>query len=838
MSPTSAEQKEKIRRLFAAESATRLDGLAMRLLELERVGQDAELVEEIFREAHTLKGSASIVGFPNVTKVAHAIEDLLEELRSGRRQATPDLVDAVLSAVDGLRSMIPRIMEGNDCGPEAADLVRSILATQLGADPEAQVAGTGPDAVIDAPDPEIDAPDPEMGAAEPEAGADAPDGPLGETAPREAADQAEAASAEAASGDGSGAGGEHGDGDSLGEGPDLQPGEAIIFKRGPGGLVAWSGPEDAPDDAAPADSDVTPEPGESTPAAESAPEPSVPEPVEDSERKDRRSGRRDRRRSDSGSWDETVRVPVDRLDRFVRQIGETAAAHLRLSRALVERFGSAAADLEEVHTLARSVNELQESAMQARMVPVETITGQLHRAVRDLARKLGKRVRWEEDGTDTELDRNVLEQLSGPLMHLVRNAVDHGLEDPADRQAAGKSPIGRVWLRAAQLGSDVVVTVADDGRGVNVDRVRAVARAQGKDALIDDDSAALEAIFGSGISTAEQVSDVSGRGVGLDVVRANVEAIRGRVEVRSTPGRGTEFRIVVPITLAVMRCLLVETAGSIYALPMHSIELVRHASPAEASRSDGRTVLWIKDEPVPLADLGALLGGAPYPDRSGPAVIINSLFGRYAFRVDRLVAQRDLVIKGLGRLIPRLGLVAGASVEPDGSVLLVLDAAGMIEQATSDRDTAVVPTVSAPAAPPPAAVLVVDDSLAVRELERSILERAGYEVRTAADGVEALALLAERPADLVVSDIEMPRMDGFTLTGAIRAEPAIRNVAVLLLTSRSSEDDRRRGLAAGADGYMVKSAFEEQTLLDAVERLLGGRIGPWPAGAGRARLAR
>ena len=735
MSPASAEQRDRIRQLFAAESATRLDGLAERLLELERVGNDPELVEEIFREAHTLKGSAGIVGFPNVTKVAHAVEDLLEELRSGRRRATPELVDAVLGAVDGLRAMIPRVMDGHDCGPEAAELVTNLIALAAPND-------------IAPPDPMV--------------------GPPTDAAPA---------------------------GDAL------APGEVEFFPRA-------AVPDPDPPAAAPG------------PATTAPPRPAEPE----AEARRDQAAAKQRKRADSGAWAETVRVPVERLDRFVRQVGETAAAHLRLRRILMEKLGPAAADLEELHALSRSVNELQESAMRARMVPVATITAPLHRAVRDLARTLGKRVRWEESGTYTELDRNVLEQLADPLLHLVRNAVDHGLEPPEERERAGKPALGRVRLRAAQLGSDVVVTISDDGRGIDVGRVRAAARAKGVelDGERDDEAAALEAIFGAGLSTAEKISDVSGRGVGLDVVRANIEAIRGRVEVRTTPGQGTEFRVVVPITLAVLRCLLVEIGDRPYALPMHSVDVVRGVDWPELTRSGGRDVLWVGDEPVPVAELAGLLDETCGSARTGPVVIVSSLAGRYAFRIDRLLGQRDLVVKGLGRLLPRIGVLAGASVEPDGSVLLVLDATGLVEQARTGRCSSVA-AAPAEARGTAATVLVVDDAMAVRELERSILERAGYVVRTAADGIEALALLAEEPVDLVLSDVEMPRMDGFALTEAIRSQPGIRNLALLLLTSRSSEDDRRRGLAAGADGYLIKSAFDEAALLDAVERILGGR---------------
>jgi two-component system chemotaxis sensor kinase CheA len=330
-------------------------------------------------------------------------------------------------------------------------------------------------------------------------------------------------------------------------------------------------------------------------------------------------------------------------------------------------------------------------------------------------------------------------------------------------------------------------------------------------------------VFRSGLSTATFLSDISGRGVGLDVVRSNVEAVRGRIEIRTEPGHGSEFRIIVPITLAVLPCLLVEAGGRHHALPMHSIVLAQGES--TESSLEGNPVVWVGGQALPLSDLGATLGLPP--DRSGPIVLLSGPTRRHAFRVAALVGQRDVVVKGLSRLLPRLDLLAGASVEPDGSILLVLDVPGLIDRARSERTRLPMAAATAPdraadhVALRRAKLLVVDDALTVRELQRSILERAGYEVLTAVDGVDAMARLVEGGVDLVLTDVEMPRMDGFALTEAIRSHAAHGNVPVLILTSRASEEDRQRGLLAGADGYIIKSAFDETGLLAAVERLLG-----------------
>jgi two-component system, chemotaxis family, sensor kinase CheA len=523
----------------------------------------------------------------------------------------------------------------------------------------------------------------------------------------------------------------------------------------------------------------------------------------------------------------TVAVPVARLDELVRLVTESSSALLRTGHLLAEATGKQPSTLTEFRDLARTLGQLQELTMRTRMVPVSTITHPLRRAVRDLARNLGREVAWEVSGEETEIDRHVLDRLADPLLHLVRNAVDHGIEGPDERAAAGKPRHGTVRLRAMRLGSEVILVIGDDGRGIDVEAVRAATDAGDE----DDDETALAGIFRSGVSTARKVTDVSGRGVGLDVVRAQLEAIRGRVEVHNDPGRGCEFRLSVPITLAVVPCLVVRCGCRRYAVPAPAVLTVVIAGDPATLHAGGRPMVMSGGRAVPVTDLETILGSGEGGGQ-GPALVLSVQTRTHAVRVDALEGHRDVVLKSLGGLLPRLDVVAGATIEADGSVLVVLEPGALIERARRiHRPSAVTAAPSATAArqgvpvPPRSrrSVLVVDDALTVRELQRSILERAGYEVRTAADGLEALSRLAERPVDLVLTDVEMPRMDGFALTEAIRAHQPLRNTAVLVLSSRSGDDDRRRGLEAGADGYIVKSAFDQATLLNAVDRLLGGR---------------
>jgi two-component system, chemotaxis family, sensor kinase CheA len=679
-------QEARFRAMFAEEAEGRLATLSELLLELERDGGDQELLSSIFREAHTLKGGAAVVGLDEIMRVAHAMEEVLEGLRGGGGTATQGLVDALLGAVDGIRELIPAVLAGEDRTVEAGALVVALQA------------------------------------------------PSSDTRP------------------------------------------------------AAAPPPDPP-------------------PAVSAPPP-----------------RRSRRK--------TIRLPTERLDELVRLVGEASAAALRVGRLVTDQLGAEPTGIPELHELTRALESLQERTLQARMVPFGTIAEPLRRAARDLARSLGKSVELELLGQETELDRGVLEQVADPLLHLVRNAIDHGIEPATERLAAGKPAHGTVRVHAMPLGSEVVVTVADDGRGIDLGRVRERAGASGDSLDGVGDEEALYAIFRSGLSTAATVSEVSGRGVGLDVVRTSLAAVRGRVEVHSEPGAGSEFRLSVPITLAVLPCLLVETAGRRFAIPMHSVVSAEAAGWAE-DWVEGQVLIRLRDQILPIADLATTLDGAdpaeaPAGDR--PAVVVASMTRRHAFRVDALLGQRNLVVKDLGRLLPRLDLLAGAALEPDGSILLVLDVSGLVDRARWRRSVArsagepgtgssAPPASPAPAEPP--SVLVADDTAVVRELERSILEEAGYRVRTVRDGREALAALAGELPDLVVTDVDMPNLDGLELTRAIRADRTLAGLPVVVVTSKAAEADRRRAMDAGADAYLVKGDLDQRALLEVVGRLLG-----------------
>jgi two-component system chemotaxis sensor kinase CheA len=511
----------------------------------------------------------------------------------------------------------------------------------------------------------------------------------------------------------------------------------------------------------------------------------------------------------------TLQVPVARIDELNRLVGEASAAQLRVGHVFGTELHMDPDALTEYRELTKVINQLQEVTERTRMVPVGTLEPILHRTLRDSARVAGKNIRWEMIGEDIEVDRGVLDELVSPLLHLIRNSVGHGVEGPEQRRAAGKSEQAVVKLHATQVGSKVIITISDDGAGIDVAAVRAVAAKGGLDVSGLTEEESLRLIFRPGNSTARVLTESSGRGVGLDVVATAVAAVHGAIEVVNHPGVGAEFRIVVPITLTVVPCLIVSIAGQAFALPLHRI--IRMLEAQHVQLVSGKNLAVIDGQAIPVYNLASLLG-LPSTE-GGPWVLLGTETDAYAFQVERVIQKRDVVVRGLTGRLRDLKSVSGASIEPNGSILLVLDVSNLHE-----RSAALFETTSRVVDKPAdraLSVVVVDDALMVRELQRSILERGGYSVRTATDGAEALAMLAEQPADLVVTDLEMPNMDGFVLTRSIRAHPRLANIPVLIVTSRASAEDHQRGLEAGADGYIVKTSFDEAGLLSAVSRLLG-----------------
>jgi len=502
---------------------------------------------------------------------------------------------------------------------------------------------------------------------------------------------------------------------------------------------------------------------------------------------------------------------------------------IQRSRDTLSRFEASlerlVADLgEDRRVIEQTVTPLDVEVRRTRMVPFSAACDGLERLVRDLTARGDRKVQFDIEGGEIELDRSIVEGLKDPLLHLVRNAVDHGIEPAAARRAAGKPELGRLTVAAALRGPRVEVTVSDDGQGLDTEAIRHQLRKRAL-AVPAGDLDAAQIIFLPGLSTSETVTSISGRGIGLDVVKTRLTSMRGTVDVSFKTGQGTKFTLVVPLTLTSIRVILVEASSQVYAIDTIGVHRVLRINADDILSIEGRRVLLIAGIPVPLATLTAALGfqgSAPLVGGAKVPVVVLAAGNRLAaFLVDDLLSEREVVVRALGPRLRQVKYVSGGTILPDGRISLILNASDLIQHALSLPAAAGLPVAQA-VAPRSAKkrLLVADDSITVRTLQKNILESAGYDVTAAVDGMEAWHLLSEKGADLVISDVEMPRMDGFSLTEAIRESKRFRDLPVILVTARESDADKARGLAAGADAYCLKSTFDQKDLLATIAQLL------------------
>lgn len=478
----------------------------------------------------------------------------------------------------------------------------------------------------------------------------------------------------------------------------------------------------------------------------------------------------------------------------------------------------------EAEELASAVSTLRDDLRSTRMLPAGPLLETFRRSVRDLARELGKEAALETRGGEVTLDKKVLDEIKEPLVHLVRNAIAHGIEPPEERLALGKPRAGRVILAAEQRGNRVVIQVEDDGRGIDRDEVEKTARAHG---MIDEARSVRrtrdidELIFLPGLSTAAGTTLVSGRGVGMSVVQRAVARLHGEMEIVSRPGRGVKFILSVPLTIAATRGLLVAAGGRMFAIPVLGIERVLAVPPDTIRDVQGHSVTQVSGQQLELSDLASRLHLGPHkpPDGSALATVVVSAAGRqHGLIVDSVLGEREIVIKDLPPVLSSVEALAGATVLGDGRVVPVLDPGGLVLGPQVD--------VSLSRSGPQDRVLVVDDSATTRMLIAGELEDAGFSVTLACDGQEALETLEKKGAAAIVADVSMPRMDGLELTRWVRQSDTFARLPVVLVTSNASEEDRTKGEAAGADAYIIKKDFTGDMLLVTLRGLLQSRARP------------
>jgi len=479
--------------------------------------------------------------------------------------------------------------------------------------------------------------------------------------------------------------------------------------------------------------------------------------------------------------------------------------------------------------IGKLVDDLLENSKKLLMLPLARLAGLLSKLVRDLCRDQGKEAELTIRGGEVTIDKRVLEQLKDPLVHLLRNCIDHGIETPEQRRRAGKPPRAAITLAVSPVNStQVEISVSDDGVGIDVDKVKAVAGKRGLVTLntLDQlsESAALALVFETDVSTSPMITRISGRGLGLAIVREKVEKLGGRVAIESRRGSGTTIRMTLPLTLATFRGVLIESARRLFILPTAQVERVTRFKLPEVRTVEGRRTLTLDGRAVALVDLAEVLQLPATPHKSdrpeaAPILVLGAGEQRVAFAVDAVLDEREVLVKRLTKPLSRVRNIAGATVLGSGEVAPILNVADLLKSARTAGAGLRTPAAAMPSAMPAKRILVVEDSITSRMLLKGILESAGYDVKTAVDGIDAFTALRAERFDLVVSDVEMPRMNGFDLTARIRADRTLAEVPVVLVTALESREDRERGIDVGANAYLVKSSLDQSNLLEALRRL-------------------
>ncbi len=760
-------EDEELRTIFHSESEEHLRGLDEGLLFLETDLTHAATLRELFRHAHNLKGTARMLGLEDLGEIAHHFEDVLGAAQRGERVLTQSEIGRLYQHIDPMRQLA--------------------LSAVTGATARVDV-----EAVLHQLQREVETTDPT---------------------------------------------------------PQIQPSQDRPMPREPSAA------------ASPVIQEISAPSLESI--AQQITQPTIQPSVVSRPQLD------------------TIRVTSQKLDALMTQVGELVVTNIRLSRRMAEMdeimdafddwsragksqtrtLGAQNEELdplrqgiealgkrmiamrnranEDVARLNQVVDGLEESVRSVRLVPAATLFSLFTRMVRELSRDLAKSVNLAIEGGETEIDKRIVEELKDPIMHMLRNAVDHGVELPAQREAAGKPAAAKVTLRAYQTASAVVIEVCDDGQGLDLEAIRRTAlRTQlvtqdQLETMTDEQVHPL--IFRPGFSTSAIVTNVSGRGVGMDVVHTNVTNLKGEIKVISTPGQGTTVRVLIPLSLASVHCLILRMGDHVYALPMDRVEGI-FAVPASAIfEIEGRPAAQLGGKATSLVrgiDLLELPAASrtnapskPGQDASYPCVVLQVEESRLGLLVDELVDEQEVVLKPLNGLLRRVRNVSGATILGDGAVCIVLNPWDLVRSALRQggpaRSLSSAEAVAENQKPQSYHVLLAEDSITTRIQERRILEQAGYTVTVAVDGMDAWEkFMRNGPFHALISDVEMPKMDGFGLVARIRQAKNGQDLPVILVTSLASDTEKKRGIDVGANAYIVKSTFDQKVLLDTLRRLI------------------
>jgi chemosensory pili system protein ChpA (sensor histidine kinase/response regulator) len=810
--PEDEDVPRDVLEFFVPEAEEHLQLSTQCLLALEGQSSPDE-INRLFRSIHTVKGSAAQVGLRKLGAVAHRLEDLIGLIRDGALQVSPEITDVCLQTIDALRKFLYGHWESDE---DMRSTVGPLLGRILQWIPEeALEEPTGAEGVGSSDVPETDSAATTRVVAKPSKS----------TSPSEQAQQAKSVRV------------------PLGRLDQMMNsvGELVINRTRLVGRAAEL--NKLVESLALSRGRLS---GKISEFQEKYEFTNLGQPRSYSGSEKGRAGATTNAGSAApGGWPDFTELEMDRYDDFnilSRSLTEISADISVVLSQLGGFVGRVEGDIDELTKLA---HHLQDEITQARMVPIVNLYTRLSRTARDAAKVCGKAVDLELVGEDTRLDNNIVQQITDPLIHLVRNAIAHGIEDEAARAQAGKPARGRVTLRAFHRGNHVFIEVQDDGSGLDYERIRQTAvqngLAQATEAEHLSESELRAFLFHPGFSTASSKTEVAGRGVGLDVVRNNVHALNGEIEIRSEPGAGTCFTVKVPLTLIISQALFVRSGSTLLAMPLAVVEEIRRVRPDEIEDVGGKLLTKVRGNITEVVRLDSALGLPAFEPVNGYlSMVIVRIAGRQVgVIVEEVLGKDEAVIKSLGAYLRRVKLFPGATVSPDGSLILLVDVNRLADARAAEKDV-VVPTASAarifaPGAaaivsgsipseavdetPSEKVVVVADDSISVRKFVGRILEKAGYRVKLASDGLEAAELIAQVGCHLLVTDIEMPRMNGYELMTHLRQDPTTRRVPVLVVTSRAGAKHRDRALKEGAAAFLTKPVQEEQ-LLSVVEGLI------------------
>jgi len=809
--PGDDDVPDEILEFFQPEAEEHLQIVSDCLLSLEG-NNNPEEINRLFRAIHTVKGSAAQVGLRRLGAIAHRVEDLIGRLRENEIEPSPDLVDICLESVDILRKTLRREWSSEVDMRAGVDSLLGRIAQYAPVETEEEEASAEP------------VPHDEMATQETR------------TAEKPAAKAATPAQKLAAATKSVRI--------ALGRLDRMMNtvGELVISRTKMVGRIAEL--EKMIDTLSFSKERLQGKVNEFQEKYEyNRIRSQIGMPWANNQRQKLLASAA---AGEGGFLDEFSELEMDRYDDFnilSRSMTEISADVNEVLSQLEGYVNRVEGDIDEFTKLA---HHLQDEITAARMVPIGTLYSLLSRAVRDAAKSSKKNVELDLSGSETELDNNIIQQISDPLVHLVRNSVAHGIEAPADRQATEKTEQGHVMLRAYHRGNHIYIEVEDDGRGIDYPRVRQAAidcglvSSETADRLTERDL--REMLFHPGFSTATVKTELAGRGVGLDVVRSNLNALNGEIEVQSEPGQGTKFTLKVPLTLIISPALFVRCGSNHFALPLAVVEEIRRLRSDEIEDVGGKLLTKVRDIVTEVVRLDSYLGLPPLEPINGyfRMVVANAGNRQVGIVVEEVLGKDEIVIKNLGEYLRRVKLFPGTTIAPDGSLILLIDLNRMVASEPNDRRAVqasasaarvfapgsaavargTIPTEAIDRVDQERVIVVADDSISVRKFVARMLEKNGYRAKLAADGLEAAELISQFGCHLVITDLEMPRMTGYELMAQLRQSPTTKRIPVLVVTSRAGAKHRDRAMKEGASAFLTKPVQEDQ-LLAAIEQLMG-----------------